>query len=221
MVIYLLFSDCTNTSESEINLAIDKQIATEKSASDDISAMQSRIDDAEIGKAQKMQEIIILEDVILDLKRQNQTLTKATKAKVEKVKTFTSSEIAENLIDRYNLPNDIKTTLNGTEITDTIGRMVVSDLIVGESAISELKNTYAIVEKKDSIIEDKDKIIGIVDYQSKIKDTMLLKKDVVVNTLKDLNLLYKKQVKKEKRNTTKWKIGTALTFFSSILYFVR
>ena len=53
------------------------------------------------------------------------------------------------------------------KITDTIGRMVVSDLIVGESAISELKNTYAIVEKKDSIIEDKDNIIGIAYYQSK------------------------------------------------------
>lgn len=99
-------------------------------------------------------------------------LKKQAKVNQAKIKLFDSGEIALYLKERYERYYDVKTTANGTEISDTIGIDVISDLVAGDDAINQLRFTTDILKdceltskRKDTLIENSKKQLLLTEKQ--------------------------------------------------------
>lgn len=107
-----------------------------------------------------------------------------------KIKLFDSGEIALYFKERYELWNDINTTANGTEISDTVGIKTISDLIAGDDAINQLRFINAVLNdcKNTSLRKD-----TLNDISNK---NLLFTEKQYVNCQDDFNKL-KNQKQKE------------------------
>jgi len=101
-----------------------------------------------------------------------------------KLKLFDSGEIAMFYKERYELWNEVKTTANGTEVSDTVGIKIISDLVAGDDAINQLRFTNEILKdceltskRKDTLINNCEKRVLLTEkqYGNSLIDNYILK----------------------------------------------
>jgi hypothetical protein len=143
---------------------------------------------------------------ILKLKKDSIKNSKSVNAKLSDLRRYKNTDIAKYYIDRYNQPQAIKSTsTNEVTIKDTLSRFIISDLIKYDG----IKYDYKILTKEYSIVNSKFELANnTIDtlkvninnissaYESSINENKLAIKEV------------EKQLRKEKRNKTLYKITT-------------
>lgn len=103
-----------------------------------------------------------------------------------KIKLFDSGEIALFFKERYERYYEVKTTANGTEISDTIGIKTISDLVAGDDAINQLRFTNEILKdckltskRKDTLIDNSKVQLELTEkqYNNCLSDNSKLKEN--------------------------------------------
>ena len=118
--------------------------------------------------------------------KQLEQLKKQAKLNQQKIKLFDSGEIALYFKERYESFSEVKTTANGTEISDTIGIKTISDLISGDDAINQLRYTNDVLSICELTSKRKDSLINNTnqhDVQSIISkyDSIIIYLTIVLN----------------------------------------
>jgi len=76
--------------------------------------------------------------------------TKSVKAKLSEIRQYSATDITQYYKERYNAPNDVIQSENGTTLKDTVNKLVISDLVVGDGAKAEVKILHSIVIDKET-----------------------------------------------------------------------
>jgi hypothetical protein len=127
--------------------------------------------------------------------------------KLSDVSKYSVTQSADYFKSRYKT-QDVKVNSDYLMIKDTVSKMCISDLVSGDYARAELKITRVVLgdvklqsRMKDTVISELDMNRKTLEQVVKIKDsTISLKDQIIGNT--------QKQLKKEKRNKTLYKITT-------------
>ena len=142
-----------------------------------------------------------LQNVIDDLKV-------ITKTKTDKVKSYSKADIALFYDKRYNLPKDVKTTENGTELSDTIAKLNINELDNCDATFSELNTTKQILENTIKEVVVKDSLWHLTTKQYNNANMQLGQKDIIIGEkdkgIKDLN----SQIKNQNLKKNIWKFAT-------------
>ncbi len=139
------------------------------------------------------------------LQSEKQKVKVIYQTKIATAKQFTRSEIADFHFKRYNLPNDVKTVANGTELTDTIAKLVIVDLIGGDYAVKENELIYTELGNTKLIVEQKDTIIKSFQGKEVVYKSILEQKDFIIAN--DAKVL---KSEKRKKNVNKILLGASL-----------
>lgn len=96
--------------------------------------------------------------------------SKTVKVQLDRLKYYSATEITEYYKDRYNNKKDIIQSKLGTTLKDSISRLVISDLVVGDGAKAEVNILREVVKTKDDKFyicnETVDSLkIGIINYK--------------------------------------------------------
>jgi hypothetical protein len=127
--------------------------------------------------------------------------------KLSDVSKYSVAQSADYFKSRYKT-QDVKVSSDYVMIKDTVSKMCISDLVSGDYARAELKITRVVLgdvklqsRMKDTVISELDMNRKTLEQVVSIKDsTISLKDQIIGNT--------QKQLKKEKRNKTLYKITT-------------
>jgi hypothetical protein len=147
-------------------------------------------------------------------------INKERDGKLSSVSKYSVSQSAEYFKSRYKT-QDVKVSSDYLMIKDTVSKMCISDLVSGDYARAELKITKSVVGDlklqsriKDTVISELDMNRKTLEQIVSIKDsTISLKDQIIGNT--------QKQLKKEKRNKTFYKIATIATMAAGGYLLVR
>jgi hypothetical protein len=170
-------------------------------------------------------DLVRYEDSVSKLKDKEKKLIadrnviiKNTNSKIEKIKKYNSSQIAQYIQNRYGVDStQVQTTNVGTAIKDDTARDILTELEQGDGCEAEIVkveqlylNEKEVVKQKDSVIENvteqKDNLSqAIIEYQSANE----LKQNALENT--------EKMFKKEKNKKNIWKLTTFATIVGSII----
>lgn len=146
-------------------------------------------------------------DVDIDkLKRDSQLNNKLINTKLKRVMSYGNSDIAKYYIERYNQPQAIKSmSTDEVAIKDTLSRFIISDLVKYDG----VSYNYDMLTKEYSIVNNK------FNLANTTIDTLKISIDNISSAYEKSNdenkLVIKeaeKQLRKEKRNKTLYKITT-------------
>lgn len=134
-------------------------------------------------------------------------INKERDGKLSSVSKYSVAQSSEYFKSRYKT-QDVKVSSDYLMIKDTVSKMCISDLVSGDYARAELKITRVVLgdvklqsRMKDTVISELDMNRKTLEQVVSIKDsTISLKDQIIGNT--------QKQLKKEKRNKTLYKITT-------------
>jgi hypothetical protein len=169
-------------------------------------------------------DLVRYEDSVSKLKDKEKKLIadriviiKNTNSKIEKIKKYNSSQIAQYIQNRYGVDStQVQTTNIGTAIKDDTAKDILTELEQGDGCEAEIVkveqlylNEKEVVKQKDSVIvnvtEQKDNLsLAIIEYQSANE----LKQNALENT--------EKLFKKEKNKKNIWKLTTFAVVVSAI-----
>ena len=152
-------------------------------------------------------DIIKNKDIeILKLKNDSIKNSRLVIYKLNELKTYNSSDIAKYYIDRYNKPNAIKSvSMDEVTIKDTLSRFIISDLIKYDG----IKYDYTILTNMYNLQNSKFQSANTTIDTLKISINNI--SNAYENTIDENKLAIKeieKQLRKEKRNKTLYKIAT-------------
>jgi len=147
-------------------------------------------------------------------------INKERDVKLSSVSKYSVAQSADYFKSRYKT-QDVKVSSDYVMIKDTVSKMCISDLVSGDYARAELKITKSVVgdlkfqsRMKDTVISELDMNRKTLEQIVNIKDsTISLKDQIIGNT--------QKQLKKEKRNKTFYKIATIATMAAGGYLLVR
>lgn len=142
----LLFQQCNGN--SELKLSAELHEANAKQYLLEVKAIKL---DMAIQRKKYNDDICKLDFQILEKNNKIADLKKNVKTKTAQIKKYNSNDIANYLKDKYRLTNGIKTIEKANIINDSVGRLVVTDLVIGESCKFENKELKSII----TIQEDK------------------------------------------------------------------
>lgn len=147
-------------------------------------------------------------------------INKERDVKLSSVSKYSVSQSAEYFKSRYKT-QDVKVSSEYVMIKDTVSKMCISDLVSGDYARAELKITKSVVGElklqsrmKDTVISELEMNMKTLEQVVSIKDsTISLKDQIIGNT--------QKQLKKESRKKTFYKIATIATMAAGGYLLVR
>jgi hypothetical protein len=153
----------------------------------------------------KIDSVVKIENEYKNQLAQN---SKTVKAKLSDLKKFSSTEITEYYKDRYNNTKDIIQSELGTTLKDTVSRLVITDLVVGDGAKAEVKILREVVQTKD----EKFKICNETVDSLKVGIESMIKNYELANSQKDNAIKQtEKALKKEKHKKNAWKLLSGAT----------
>jgi hypothetical protein len=154
ILIILCYSQCSGNSELQLSA---KQ--HEKNAEQYLSEVKAIKLDMAI-KNKNYKDTIAKKDLLLSEKEKSlANISKKLIVKTVQIKQYNSTDIANYFKAHYNAPNDVKTTQNGTELTDNVSKKVITDVEVGESCKFENKELRNIAQINKDKFEIADKHI--------------------------------------------------------------
>jgi hypothetical protein len=185
-----LFKSCEGVKELELINKASKE--TEKRLD---SEAQRYVD---IANAYR-DSVIVLKKLKDPIKDSIVYVTKDVDKKLKKVSTLHAKGIASYFQDLYKIPSTI--TQYGVAIPDTLGKVIISDLIKGQGYKAQLKFTQKLLTIEEKSGKAKDTIISKLDKA-------IVKKDSASVVLKDQIKVAEISVRKEKNKKTFWKVAT-------------
>ena len=147
-------------------------------------------------------------------------INKERDVKLSSVSKYSVAQSAEYFKSRYKT-QDVKVNSDYLMIKDTISKLCIKDLVSGDYARAELKITKSVVNNlklqsrmKDTVISDIEMNRKTLEQVISIKDsTISLKDQIIGNT--------QKQLKKESRKKTFYKIATIASMAAGGYLLVR
>lgn len=145
--------------------------------------------------------------------------SKIVKAKISDLKHYSQTDITEYYKERYNTKNGVIQSELGTTLKDTISRLLITDLIYGDGAKSEVKILREFVETKDFKFnlcnETVDSLKVGIETISKNYELANIEKDKVID-------ITEKILRKEKNKKNVWKlISAGVAIGAGYLLFVK
>jgi cell division septum initiation protein DivIVA len=219
LILFLAFGRCQSNSDLKVAENLKKEIETRLNS--EIERLKEQNND--LNKVRKISEeqIAELENAVSSKDKTIAVLQKEVVGKTNQVKKFTRSDISDYFIDLYKLPKDVKTTANGTELTDIIARLNITDLIIGQSAKAQNKLYKSVILDKDKIIKESKNIIAVCDSTNINLNSMLNIEQQKTLNEKDYNIVLIKEVKKQSRNKTFWKFTAGILAATTIFFVVK
>lgn len=143
-----LFNQCNKSKELLLSSEVSKSKAKDY-------LQQSRLATKNLQGITAKYESKIDSVVKIENKYKNQLAqnSKTVKAKLADLKQYSPTEITEYYKDRYNNTKDIIQSELGTTLKDTVSRLVITDLVVGDGAKAEVKILREVVQTKDEKFE--------------------------------------------------------------------
>jgi hypothetical protein len=132
-------------------------------------------------------------------------LTENVNSKISDIKHYNSSDIAKYYKDRYKLPKEVKTTNLGTALTDTVAKLNITDLVLGDGAKIELKITKEVLGNTQKIVTQKDSIITNVETQNNLLFLANKESDKAFNKQQEVVKSVEKSLRSEKNKKTFWR----------------
>jgi hypothetical protein len=200
LLLFIVLFQCNNKDNS-------KPINTHQTNADKFQ--QEARDATEISNniIKDYQEKLRKKDADIDkLRRDSQLNNKLINTKLKSIMSYGNSDIAKYYIDRYNQPQAIKSvSVDEVTIKDTLSRFIISDLIKYDG----VNYNYDMLTKEYSIVNNK------FNLANTTIDTLKISINNISNAYEKSNdenkLAIKeaeKQLRKEKRNKTLYKITT-------------
>lgn len=107
------------------------------------------------------------------------------------------------------------------QLTKPVARLVVKDLIQFDSASKEMEVLQkVIVETNNKLVLQTD-LVANLQQQNNNLESVIKNLQVKYDTQADLTLQFEKALKKQKRMTTIYKIGTTVGVFATALLLVQ
>ncbi len=193
-----------NENLSVENAKLDGLVRVNQSVSD---LYMSQINDRDKKIAVYITKIDSMDRVISSSETRIVYINKDKDKKLSDVSKYSVAQSADYFKSRYKT-QDVKVSSDYVMIKDTVSKMCISDLVSGDYARAELKITRVVLgdvklqsRMKDTVISELDMNRKTLEQVVSIKDsTISLKDQIIGNT--------QKQLKKEKRNKTLYKITT-------------
>jgi hypothetical protein len=210
ILVILLFRSCGGNNDN--NLATERKQSKEKieSAKEKINSLVEQVVSANKKiKALESNEAKLIANNI-QLQKSKSDLSKSVKSKIDKAKTFQKDEIANYFVDKYKLPNDVKTVEFGTQLSDTVAKQTIVDLIGGEGALAELELTQKELYNYQDLLSNKDKILDQYKEKEVNLYSIIGQKDTIIDTQINFTKEVEKSLRKEKRNKRLYQITTVL-----------
>jgi hypothetical protein len=204
MAVVIIILLRTNDTMSVENAKLDGLVRVNQSVSD---LYMSQIHDRDKKIAVYITRIDSMDRVISSSETRIVYINKDRDKKLSDVSKYSVAQSADYLKSRYKT-QDVKVSSDYVMIKDTVSKMCISDLVSGDYARAELKLTRVVLgdvklqsRMKDTVISELDINRKTLEQVVSIKDsTISLKDQIIGNT--------QKQLKKEKRNKTLYKITT-------------
>jgi len=208
LAIYLLFNACEKDADLQIaknDLKNTEQKSKEKlnALADQNLAKQLIIDNTE-------KKVTSLEKENADLRLTKNVKSNIVKTQIVKAKSFKNDEIANYFASRYELPSDVLKVENGIQLTDTISKLAIVDLIGGDGSLVQLELTEKELFNTQKIVSFKDEIITQHQEKEVNFNLMLAEKDTIIEANKDYSSILMKSLRKEKRTKNLYKVTTVL-----------
>ncbi|MEC4050672.1 hypothetical protein OX284_014630 [Flavobacterium sp. SUN046] len=162
------------------------------------------------------------------LANENETLKKSIsdhkeiyQAKEQKVKAYSKGDIASYFESRYNLPNSVKTTATGTEVSDTLAKATIKDLLSYDEVDFELSKTNDILSNTQKQLTDKDSLWKKTEIQLKNLSLISAEKDSIDNVRQNEIKQVEKQLHQEKLKKTFWKVASGVIFTTATYFLIK
>jgi len=206
LLVYTLFNSCSK--DADLRLAKENMKLKIENANSKINSLanQNLAKDLIIAQADKKADDLEKENV--GLRKDKSNLSKSAKSNIAKARNFKNDQIAEYFINRYDLPSDVLKVEKGIQLSDTVSKLAIVDLIGGDGALIELELTQKELVNTNKIVSFKDEIIGKHVEKEVNFNSILAEKDIIIDANKDYSKEIEKSLKKEKRKTTFYKITT-------------
>jgi len=218
MLVGLIIALLNNNDNLSIeNAKLDGLVRVNQSVSD---LYMSQIHDRDKKIAVYITMIDSMDRVISSSETRIVYINKDKDKKLSDVSKYSVAQSAEYFKSRYKT-QDVKVSSDYVMIKDTVSKMCISDLVSGDYARAELKITKSVVgdlklqsRMKDTVISDLEINRKTLEQVVSIKDsTISLKDQIIGNT--------QKQLKKESRKKTFYKIATIATMAAGGYLLVR
>jgi hypothetical protein len=204
MAVVIIILLRTNDTMSVENAKLEGFVRVNQSVSD---LYMSQIQDRDKKIASYITRIDSMNKVISSSETRIVYINKDKDKKLSDVAKYSVAQSADYFKSRYKT-QDVKVSSDYVMIKDTVSKMCISDLVSGDYARAELKLTKVVLgdvklqsRMKDTVISELDMNRKTLEQVVSIKDsTISLKDQIIENT--------HKQLKKEKRNKTLYKITT-------------
>lgn len=134
-------------------------------------------------------------------------INKERDGKLSSVSKYSVAQSAEYFKSRYKT-QDVKVSSDYVMIKDTVSKMCISDLVSGDYARAELKITRVVLGDVKLQSRMKDTVISELDMNRKTLEQVVIIKDSTISLKDQIIGNTQKQLKKEKRNKTLYKITT-------------
>lgn len=145
-------------------------------------------------------------------------LSKSTKSKTAGIRHYNSLDISNYFITRYNAKKYVISSQNGTILKDTISKKVITDLIIGDGAKSEVKILREIV------VVEKQKF----EMANKMVDSLYLGLEAVSKSYENANIEKDKAIKNtekafrhERNKKNFWKLTTVATVLGGAYLLIK
>jgi len=220
ILLVIVLMQC-NSNDTNVKLA--KQTLKEKiknaNTKINASAEQNKVKDLAILAEQKKVDSII--SINKKLRLTKSVKSNIVKSNQIKAKSFSNTQIESYFVNRYELPNEVKSSLNGLELSENISKLTIVDLIGGDGAIEQLELTNKELINTQNIVFFKDGII--TEYKGKENNyiSMLSLKDTVIDAQENHIKLVEKSLRKEKRNKNLYKITTVVAILGGTYLLVK
>jgi len=208
--VFVLLYMVQKCSEKDADLQIAKIDLknTEEKAKEKINALADQNLAHQLIIANTEKKVTSLEKENADLRLTKSVNSKNVKSDIVKARNFNNDLVAEYFVNRYELPSDVLKVENGIQLTDTISKLAIVDLIGGDGALAQLELTEKELANTNKIVEFKDEIIGKHQEKEVNFNLMLQEKDTIIGANKNYSSILEKSLRKEKRKTTFYKITT-------------
>lgn len=186
------------------NARLDGLVMVNESVSD---LYMSQIHDRDKKIAVYITRIDSMDSVISSSETRIVYINKDRDKKLSDVSKYSVAQSADYLKSRYKT-QDVKVSSDYVMIKDTVSKMCISDLVSGDYARAELKITRVVLGDVKLQSRMKDTVISELDLQRKTLEQVVSIKDSTISLKDQIIGNTQKQLKKEKRNKTLYKITT-------------
>jgi len=204
-MILLLCVTCNNSKNNETETALLKVKLATSQDSEKLFIQKYDLSQAEISKYED--SIEIRDKRIAELEKKRVEVVRIGRKKIKSLKKYDKKAYSEYFKDRYkDFAKDVNVNETGINLTDSICKPIVTDLIKGDVAKAEVKILEDILSETQEKIELKDSIISNQEEQKIDLQNVINEKQKAQDAAIDIIKLQEKTITKKERQNAVLKV---------------